>query len=52
MNESAMMPNPLKYFYERVWVPVFGRILMRFVSWIEGKQPKQKPTYDLRDRDN
>ena len=43
------MSNLLKNAYERIWVPVFGRMLMVFVSWIEGKKPAEKPTYDLRE---
>jgi len=37
------MPNQLKRIYEGFWVPVFGRILMYFSSWIEGEDVKQKP---------
>ncbi len=42
--------QPLKTAYEEFWVPIFGRILMLFVKWIEKKEPTQKPTYDLRDK--
>ncbi len=42
------MTNPLKAGYERIWVPLFGRMLMKLSTLIEGKQPQQKPTYDLR----
>ena len=44
------MRNLLKVGYENIWVPVFGRILMNFVHLIEGEAPKQKPTYDLKDK--
>ena len=42
--------NPLKLIYEDFWVPVFGRILHLFTSYIEGSQPNNKQTYDLRDK--
>ncbi len=44
----------LKFFYERIWVPLFGRILMLFASFIEGEDPKdkEKQTFDLREKDN
>ena len=41
--------NPIKGFYEDFWVPVFGRILHLFTAIIEGHQPKEKQTYNLRD---
>ncbi len=50
-NQKKIINHPLKYAYERIWVPIFGRLLMFFVKWIEGKQPKEKPTYDLREKD-
>lgn len=37
----------LKTLYSKFWVPVFGRLLTNFISVIEGKKPKQKPTYDI-----
>ena len=42
--------HPLKKAYEELWVPIFGRILMIFVGLIEGKKPKEDPTFDLRDK--
>ncbi len=42
--------NPLKVIYEEFWVPVFGRVLNLFTSLIEGETPKNKQTYDLRDK--
>ena len=42
--------NPLKRIYENFWVPIFGRILNLFVSWIEGQTPKEKQTYNLKDK--
>ena len=42
--------NPLKIVYEEFWVPIFGRILNLFASWIEGEASKTKQTYDLRDK--
>lgn len=44
------MNNLLKAAYEVFWVPIFGRALMVFVEWIEGKKPNQKPTYDLKEK--
>ena len=44
--------NPLKLAYERLWVPIFGRVLMLFSTWIEGSAPKEKPTYDLRKKNH
>ncbi len=46
------VPNLLKKIYEEFWVPIFGRGLMFFASWIEGERPKDKQTYDLRDQNN
>ncbi len=40
--------NPLKKIYEEFWVPIFGRLLMKFVALIEGEESKVKPTYNLR----
>ena len=44
------MGRILKHAYEEFWVPVFGRVLNSFVTWIEGEEPTKKPTYDLRDK--
>ena len=30
----------MKYFYEKIWVPIFGEILSKFVFLIEGKHQK------------
>ncbi len=49
---SLKNDNFLKRLYEEFWVPVFGRVLMLFVGWIEGHSPQDKPTYDLRDKSN
>ena len=43
--------NPLKFCYEYLWVPIFGRLLMLIVSFIEGKKPTNIQTYDLRTKD-
>ena len=32
----------MKYFYEKLWIPVFGGILSKFVFLIEGKQTKSR----------
>ncbi len=42
--------NPFKIFYENFWVTIFGRILYLFSTMIEGKIPKEKQTFDLRDK--
>lgn len=47
-----MMNNLLKFLYERLWVPLFGRILMLLSTFIEGKKPKEKPTYDLTNKEH
>ena len=41
----------LKTAYKRFWVPVMGRILSILIPLLEGKSPKQLPTYDI-DGDN
>ena len=43
------LKNPLKVFYEMIWVPFFGRILRTFSSLIEGEQVTDDQTYDLSD---
>lgn len=43
--------NPLKKIYEEFWVPVFGRLVNRFVVLIEGERSQVKPTYNLRTKD-
>ena len=32
----------MKYFYEKLWVPLFGAILSKFVFLIEGKNKSRK----------
>jgi len=32
----------MKFFYEKLWVPVFGYILSKFVFLIEGKKHDPK----------
>ena len=44
------MGNFLKHLYENFWVPVFGRILRVFSSWIEGESILGRQTYDLRSK--
>ncbi len=41
--------NPLKMFYERFWVPIFGRMLHFFSSLIEGQQLNETSTFNLRE---
>tara|TARA_B100000902_G_scaffold248466_1_gene235140 strand:- start:457 stop:612 length:156 start_codon:yes stop_codon:yes gene_type:complete len=33
--------------YKRFWVPVMGRLLSRLIPLLEGKAPKNAPTYDI-----
>ncbi len=43
------MRGILQKAYEDFWVPVFGRILMKLASIIEGKDLKnEKPTFNLK----
>ena len=41
------MNKLLKKAYTRVWVPVMGRLLSKFITVIEGKAPEKTPTYDI-----
>tara|TARA_B100000700_G_C14488472_1_gene598446 strand:- start:348 stop:476 length:129 start_codon:yes stop_codon:yes gene_type:complete len=40
----------LKTLYKKIWVPVMGRLLSKFIPALEGKKPNKAPTYDI-DRD-
>ena len=37
----------LKKLYSKFWVPVMGRLLSRLIPLLEGKSPKELPTYDI-----
>ena len=37
----------LKTAYKRIWVPVMGRLISRFIPLFEGKSPDNLPTYDI-----
>ena len=37
----------LKSAYKKFWVPIMGRLLSNFIPLLEGKAPKEKPTYDI-----
>ena len=37
----------LKSLYKNFWVPVMGRIISSIIPLIEGKAPKESPTYDI-----
>ena len=37
----------LKSLYKIFWVPVMGRVLSRFITLLEGKPPRDLPTYDI-----
>ena len=55
MNNNPLVDprrNPLKTLYEEFWVPIFGRIVFLFSSWIEGAQIKdaEQQTFNLRDK--
>ena len=41
------MINMLKIAYKKFWVPVMGRILSKLIPLLEGKEPKDIPTYDI-----
>ena len=41
------MNKLLKNAYKRFWVPVMGRLVSRLIPLLEGKSPKEKPTYDI-----
>ena len=44
-----MIFNMLNQAYKSIWVPIFGRVLYRFVDFIERKPPTVKPTYQIKD---
>ena len=44
-----MIFNMLNQAYKSIWVPIFGRVLYRFVDFIERKPPTEKPTYQIKD---
>ena len=37
----------LKTLYKKFWVPVMGRLLSNLIPLIEGKDPKDLPTFDI-----
>tara|TARA_B100000965_G_scaffold97268_1_gene79515 strand:- start:2299 stop:2445 length:147 start_codon:yes stop_codon:yes gene_type:complete len=37
----------LKIAYKKFWVPVMGRLISRLIPIVEGKAPKNLPTYDI-----
>ena len=37
----------LKKLYKVFWVPVMGRLLSRLIPLLEGKPPRDLPTYDI-----
>ena len=47
-----MIFNVLNKAYKAIWVPTFGRALYLFVDLIEGKSPREKPTYEIKDSIN
>ena len=40
----------LKFFYNKFWYPILGKILLRFVHLIEGKDKKDLFTKETKDR--
>ena len=42
----------LKKAYKKIWVPIMGRILTNFIPLLEGRKPKEKPTYDIDEGSN
>ena len=41
------MTEILKKAYSRFWVPVMGRFISKLIPLLEGKEPKDIPTYDI-----
>ncbi len=37
----------LKDSYKKFWVPVMGRMITGLIPLLEGKTPKNNPTYDI-----
>ena len=37
----------LKEAYKRLWVPFMGRLLSKFIPFLEGKPPQKNPTFDI-----
>ena len=37
----------MKYLYEKIWVPIFGYILSKFIFLIEGKKRDTKKKEEL-----
>ena len=37
----------MKYLYEKIWVPIFGYILSKFVSLIEGEKRDSKKKKEI-----
>ena len=37
----------LKSAYKKMWVPIMGRLLSKFIPLIEGKRPNKIPTYNI-----
>jgi len=42
----------LKIAYKKLWVPIMGRFLSKFIPIIEGRKPKNNPTYDIDSENN
>ncbi len=41
------MNKILKNAYKTFWVPVMGRFISGLIPLLEGKAPKNNPTYDI-----
>ncbi len=41
------MSKILKNAYKNFWVPIMGRLVAKLIPLVEGKKPKQAPTYDI-----
>ena len=37
----------LKIAYKRFWVPIMGRLISKLIPLLEGKPPRDLPTYDI-----
>ena len=41
------MNKILKNAYTKIWVPVMGRIITKFIPLFEGESPEKPPTYEI-----
>tara|TARA_Y100001968_G_scaffold32899_1_gene25335 strand:- start:283 stop:426 length:144 start_codon:yes stop_codon:yes gene_type:complete len=41
------MNKILKNCYKKLWVPVMGRIVTKWIPLLEGRPPEKTPTFDI-----